>query len=264
MSIIEAILLAIIEGLTEFLPISSTAHIMMGSAFLQIPSTPFVKFYTVCIQLGAILSVLVIYYKRFLKSMDFYFKILVGFLPAALAGVLLGDYIDAWLENLEGVAAALIAGGFVFLFADRWFVKSDINNEKELSYQESFKVGIFQCLALFPGVSRSGASILGGRALGLSPSFSAEFSFFLAVPTMFGATVKKSYDLIKEGVVLSDKEIQLLTIGNMVSFLVAWLAIKSFLSLLSRFGFRPFGYYRILLGLVLLVLFAMGMSPTLS
>jgi undecaprenyl-diphosphatase len=152
----------------------------------------------------------------------------------------------------------------VFLFADRWFMVSEINNEKELTYLKSFKVGIFQCLALFPGVSRSGASILGGRALGLSKSFSAEFSFFLAVPTMFGATMKKSYDLIKEGVLLTNKEIQLLTIGNAVSFLVAWFAIKSFLSLLSRYGFKPFGYYRILVGLVLLVLFALGMSPTLS
>ncbi|MCX8080243.1 MAG: undecaprenyl-diphosphate phosphatase [Bacteroidia bacterium] len=264
MNLIEAVLLAITEGLTEFLPVSSTAHIMMGSAFLQIQSTPFVKFYTVCIQLGAIFSVCVMYYKRFFKTFDFYLKLFVAFLPSAVAGVLLGDYIDAWLENLLGVAIALIAGGIIFLFADKWFKKQNIFHEKELTLIQSLKVGFFQCLALFPGVSRSGATILGGRALGLSTSFSAEFSFFLAVPTMLGATVKKSYDLMKEGVILENEEVKILLMGNLVSFLIAWLAIKSFLSLLNKFGFKPFGYYRIIVGAILLLLFALGMKPTLS
>lgn len=264
MTVTDALLLAAVEGLTEFLPVSSTAHIMIGSALLQIPSTSFLKFYTVCVQLGAIGSVVLLYYKRFMKSVDFYAKLLVAFIPSAAMGVLLGDWIDAWLENLLGVSVTLVAGGIVFLYADRWFRKSHIANENQMGFMDAWKVGLFQCLALFPGVSRSGATILGGRALGFSRSFSAEFSFFLAVPTMLGATVKKGYDLWKEGIILGEKEFQILLTGNLVAFLVAWVAIKSFLFLLEKYGFKPFGYYRIVLGALLLVLFALGINPELS
>jgi undecaprenyl-diphosphatase len=258
MSLMEAILLAIIEGLTEFLPVSSTAHIMLGTAFLDISSTPFVKFYTVCIQLGAILSVVVMYFKRFIKSVDFYLKLFVAFLPSAVAGLWLGDYIDAALENLWGITVFLIAGGIIFLKADEWFKHSHIHHEEEMSYRSAFLAGLFQCLSLFPGVSRSGATILGARAVGFSVPYSAEFSFFLAVPTMLGATVKKSYDLWKENYLPGKEEILLLIVGNIVSFIVAWLAIRSFIQLLQKFGFKPFGYYRIAIGIVLLILFALG------
>ena len=194
MTIIQAILLAIIEGITEFLPVSSTGHMIIASSFFGIAKDDFTKLFTIVIQLGAILSVVVLYFKRFFQTLDFYFKLLAAFIPAVFLGVLLNDYIDALLENPVTVAISLLIGGLILLKVDDWFKKPDDFIEKELTYLQAIKIGFFQCLAMVPGVSRSGASIVGGMSQGLSRTTAAEFSFFLAVPTMFGATAKKCYD----------------------------------------------------------------------
>lgn len=262
MSYFEALLLAIIEGLTEFLPVSSTGHMIIGTAILGIEPTSFVKLFTVAIQLGAILSVVVLYFKRFFKSIDFYFKLLVAFIPAAVAGILLGDYIDAALENIFGVAVALFLGGVILLFADQWFKNNRMDDEKDITYARSFKIGLFQCLALFPGISRSGATIVGGMAQKLTRKNAAEFSFFLAVPTMFAATAKKLYDFYKEGLTLTQDEIGLLAFGNVIAFIVAMLAIKSFIGFLNRYGFKGFGWYRIIVGLTIIVLYFLNIPLT--
>lgn len=255
MSYFEALIIAIIEGLTEFLPISSTGHMMIGTALLGIKATPFVKLFTVAIQLGAILSVVVLYFKRFFKSVDFYFKLVIAFIPAAVFGVLLSDYIDAALENLMGVAVALFIGGIVLLFVDKWFENNRYNEEKDITYLKSLKIGLFQCLAMWPGMSRSASTIIGGMTQGLTRKNAAEFSFFLAVPTMFAATAKKLLDFYKEGITLNNQEINILLFGNVVAFVVALLAIKSFIGFLNRYGFKGFGWYRIVVGGILIILF---------
>ncbi len=260
MTYLEAFIIAVIEGLTEFLPISSTGHMMLGTAVLGIEPTPFVKLFTVAIQLGAILSVIVLYFKRFFKSVGFYYKLIAAFIPAAIAGVLLGDQIDAALENLWGVAIALLIGGVVLVFADQWFNKEEIATDEDISYKTAFKIGLCQCMALFPGVSRSGATIIGGKAFRLNKQLAAEFSFFLAVPTMFAATAKKLLDFYKEGVSLSGEELNLLVFGNVIAFLVALIGIKTLIGVLNKYGFKWFGIYRIVLGAILIILFKMGIS----
>jgi undecaprenyl-diphosphatase len=260
MTYFQALIIAIIEGLTEFLPISSTGHMMLGTAVLGIKSTPFIKLFTVAIQLGAILSVIVLYFKRFFKSMNFYYKLAIAFVPAAIAGILLGDYIDAALENLWGVAIALLLGGIVLLFADQWFNKEDIQTEEQISFITAFKIGVCQCFALFPGVSRSGATIIGGKAFKLNKQLAAEFSFFLAVPTMFAATAKKLLDFYKDGGTLTGEELKLLAFGNVVAFVVALIGIKTLIGVLNRYGFKWFGVYRIALGIILIILFKLGIS----
>lgn len=257
MTYLEALIIAIVEGLTEFLPVSSTGHMMLASALMGIKSTPFVKLFTVCIQLGAILSVVVLYFKRFFQSVNFYFKLIVAFIPAAIAGFLLGDFIDSLLESVLGVSIALFVGGIVLVFIDKWVTGSD---NHEVSYTKAFKIGLFQCLALFPGVSRSAATIIGGMTQGLSRQKAAEFSFFLAVPTMFAATAKKLLDFYQEGISLSTEELKILVFGNVVAFVVAILAIKAFIDLLSKKGFKVFGIYRLIIGGVLLLLMALGYS----
>jgi undecaprenyl-diphosphatase len=233
MTYFEAFIIAVIEGLTEFLPISSTGHMMIGSALLGIKSTPFVKLFTIAIQLGAILSVVVLYFKRFFKSIDFYKKLIVAFIPAAIFGLLLGDYIDAALENLFGVAMALFLGGIVLLFVDKWFVNNIGDKEEHITLIKSLKIGLFQCLAMWPGMSRSACTIIGGMTQGLTRKNAAEFSFFLAVPTMFAATAKKLLDFYKDGISLQSHEINLLVFGNVVAFVVALIAIKSFIGFLA-------------------------------
>ncbi|HEX8563735.1 MAG TPA: undecaprenyl-diphosphate phosphatase [Flavobacterium sp.] len=255
MNTIQAIVLAIIEGLTEFLPVSSTGHMIIASSFFGIASDDFTKLFTIVIQLGAILSVVVLYFKRFFQSVDFYFKLLVAFIPAVVLGLLLSDYVDAMLESPLTVAISLIVGGIVLLKVDDWFTDDEeIQSDQQISYGTAFKIGMFQCLAMIPGVSRSGASIVGGMAQKLSRKTAAEFSFFLAVPTMFGATAKKCYDYSKDGLVLSDAQINLLVIGNIVAFVVALLAIQSFIGYLNRNGFKIFGYYRIVAGIAILLI----------
>jgi len=255
MNYLQAFIIAVIEGLTEFLPISSTGHMMIGTAILGMEATPFVKLFTVAIQLGAILSVVVLYFKRFFKSIDFYIKLIVAFIPAAIAGLLLGDYIDMALENLMGVAMALFIGGIVLLFVDKWFKNNSLDEEKEITLPKAFKIGLFQCLALWPGMSRSASTIIGGMTQGLTRQTAAEFSFFLAVPTMFAATAKKLLDFYKDGLTLNSQEINLLVFGNIVAFVVALLAIKSFIGFLNKHGFKGFGWYRIIVGGILIVLF---------
>lgn len=187
--------------------------------------------------------------------MDFYFKLLVGFIPAVILGLLLSDFIDGLLENPITVAISLIIGGVILLKVDDWFTpKEETEVVKEISYATAFKIGMFQCLAMIPGVSRSGASIVGGMSQKLSRTTAAEFSFFLAVPTMLGATVKKCYDYYKAGFVLSDEQVNLLIIGNVVGFVVAMIAIKSFIGFLSKNGFKVFGYYRIIAGVAVLLI----------
>ena len=255
MDYLQAIILAIIEGITEFLPISSTGHMIIASSFMGISHDEFTKLFTIVIQLGTILSVVVLYFKRFFQSFDFYFKLLVAFIPAVVFGLLFSKKIDALLENPVTVAVSLLLGGIILLKVDDWFApKTEIVTQQEISYATALKIGLFQCLAMIPGVSRSGASIVGGMTQKLSRTTAAEFSFFLAVPTMLGATVKKCYDYYKDGFVLTDDQINLLIIGNVVGFIVALLAIKTFIGYLSKNGFKMFGYYRIVVGIVLLLI----------
>lgn len=259
MNLIDAIILAIIEGLTEYLPVSSTGHLIIASSFMNIETEPFTKLFTIVIQLGAILAVVALYWRRFFQSFDFYFKLLVALLPAVILGLLLSDFIDDLLESPVTVAISLIIGGFILLKVDSWFRSNEEFNENDpeantrISYMTAFKIGLFQCLAMIPGTSRSGATIVGGMAQKLNRKTAAEFSFFLAVPTMFGATAKKSYDYYKAGFELTSDQINYLIVGNIIGFIVAFIAIKSFIDYLSKRGFKLFGYYRIVFGIVLLV-----------
>src|ERR1700761_1374659 len=199
MNITQAIILAIIEGLTEFLPVSSTGHMVIASSLMGISKDDFVKLFEIVIQLGAILAVVVLYFKRFFKSINFYIKLVVGVIPAVVLGSLLKKHIDILLESPLVVAIAFVVGGVILLFVDDWFNKPTVDDEKEISHLTAFKIGVFQCLAMVPGVSRSAASIVGGMTQKLSRKAAAEFSFFLAVPTMFGATLKDLYDFYKHG-----------------------------------------------------------------
>jgi len=255
MNYLYAIILAIIEGLTEYLPISSTGHMIIVSSFMGIASDDFTKLFTIVIQLGAILAVVVLYWKRFFQSLDFYFKLFVAFLPAAVLGLLFNDLIEELLESPVTVAIMLVIGGFILLNVDKWFSATANTLEKqEVSYLTALKIGFFQVLAMIPGTSRSGATIVGGMTQKLSRKTAAEFSFFLAVPTMFGATAYKLYKYYKTGLVLSSQEINFLLIGNIIAFIVALLAIKSFINFLNKSGFKLFGYYRIILGIILLLI----------
>jgi undecaprenyl-diphosphatase len=258
MNLVQTIVLAIIEGLTEFLPVSSTGHMIIASSFMGIATDPFVKLFTIVIQLGAILSVVILYFKRFFQTLDFYFKLIIAFIPAIVFGYLLSDKIDELMESPLTVAISLVVGGVLLLFVDKWFNKPTIHTEEEISYLTAFKIGLFQCLAMIPGTSRSGASIVGGMSLKLSRKVAAEFSFFLAVPTMFAATAKKLLDFYKEGHTITSDQIQLMVVGNVIAFVVALLAIKSFIGYLNKNGFKIFGWYRIIAGLVIIALIYSG------
>ncbi|MEZ4795185.1 MAG: undecaprenyl-diphosphate phosphatase [Flavobacteriaceae bacterium] len=251
MDLLQAIVLGIIEGITEFLPVSSTGHMIVASSFFGIAHEDFTKLFTIVIQLGTIMSVVVLYFKRFFQSVNFYYKLLVGFLPAVVLGLLLNDFIDSLLENPITVAVSLIIGGVILLKVDDWFGDG---SETEISYRTALKIGFFQCLAMIPGVSRSGASIVGGMTQKLSRTVAAEFSFFLAIPTMLGATVKKSYDYYDAGFQLSSQQVTLLIVGNVVGFVVAMIAIKTFINYLQKHGFKLFGYYRIAAGVIILLI----------
>lgn len=255
MNIFEAIILAIIEGLTEFLPVSSTGHMIIGSAVMGIEEDPFVKMFNVAIQFGAILSVIVLYRRRFFKSFDFYLKLFVAFLPAAVIGFFLSDYIDMLMENVLVVAAMLVIGGIILLFVDKWFIGGEI--DFDINYREAFSIGLFQVIAMIPGVSRSAATIIGGLTQKLTRKAAAEFSFFLAVPTMFAATCYKMLQFYKD-TGFNPKDLNVLIVGNIVAFVVALLAIRSFVSYVTKHGFKVFGYYRIVVGVAIIVLYMMG------
>lgn len=254
MSVLEAIILAIIEGLTEFLPVSSTGHMIIGSSLMGINKLLITKIFTVNIQFGAILSVIVLYWRRFFQSFDFYFRLFVAFLPAAVLGLLFESYIDVLLGNVIVVAIMLLIGGIFLVFVDRWFPEEGEDSQK-VPYKKAFIIGLFQCIAMIPGVSRSAATIIGGLTQKLSRKAAAEFSFFLAVPTMFAAA---SYKLLKDYESIKMADIEVLIIGNIVAFIVAMLAIKFFISFVTKYGFKYFGYYRIVIGLLILILFFMG------
>lgn len=281
MSVIETIIIAIVEGLTEFLPVSSTGHMIIAQNLMGIESTHFVKAFTFIIQFGAILSVLVLYWKRFfqlnhapvpegtstmkrfLHKYDFYWKLFIAFIPAAVFGLLCSDAIDAMLERVEVVAVMLILGGIFMLFCDQIFNKG--SEATELTERRAFMVGLFQCISMIPGVSRSMATIVGGMSQRMTRKAAAEFSFFLAVPTMLAATMYKLYDLIKEGgLELITDNLTTLLIGNAVAFIVALLAIKFFINFVTKYGFKAFGWYRIIVGALILTLLFTGHNLTIA
>ncbi len=262
MTTYQSIIIGIVEGLTEFLPISSTAHMRITENFLGIANDDaFSKLFTIAIQLGAILSVLVLYWKKFFqfKNWSFYFKLLTAVIPALIFGKLFSEKIDIILEKPIIIAFIMIAGGVIFLFIDKMFTVHTIETEEQINYGTAFKIGLFQCLAvLFPGLSRSASTIIGGMSLKLTRAAAAEFSFFLAVPTMLAATAYKLLKFIKENDGITSHQIQQLAIGNVVAFIVALLAIKFFIGFLQKHGFKIWGYYRIIVGVVLLGLIFSG------
>lgn len=255
MTLFEAILVAIVEGITEFLPISSTGHMIITQEILGIESTDFVKAFTVNIQFGAILSVIVLYWKRFFQSWDFYFRLAVACLPLVIA-YFLEKQIDAMLGSVVIVAVAMVLGGVILIFVDRWFDRPE-NEQTHLTYKKAFFIGLIQIISVIPGVSRSAATIIGGMSQKLSRKAAAEFSFFLAVPTMFAASALK---LVENYPLITGENLNLLIVGNIVSFLVAMIAIKSFIAFLTKHGFKWFGWYRIVVGLVILVLVLAGFN----
>ena len=271
MNYLQAIILAIIEGLTEFLPVSSTGHMIIGSSVMGIAKEDFTKTFTVVIQFGAILSVVALYWRKFFptdgnwkKSFAFYRRLLLAFIPAVVFGLLFKKYIDMMLENVIVVAVSLLLGGILFLMLDKWFARAEERGSPELdSNSKAVKIGMFQVIAMIPGVSRSAATIIGGLTQGLNKKAAAEFSFFLAVPTMFAATVKDLYDLYKHGGGFQGNQIEMLIVGNIVAFFVAMLAIKSFIGFLTKNGFKLFGYYRIVVGGTILILYFLGFELTL-
>ena len=257
MTVIQAILIAIVEGITEFLPVSSTGHMIIAQSILGVESTDFVKAFTVNIQFGAILSVIVLYWKRFFQTWDFYFRLFVACLPLIIA-FLLEKQIDNMLESVMVVAVALLLGGILLIFVDSWFDRPE-NENTQLTYKKALIIGFFQIISVIPGVSRSAATIVGGMSQKLSRKAAAEFSFFLAVPTMFAAS---SLKLIENYKLITTENINLLLIGNVVSFIVAMVAIKSFIAFLTKYGFKWFGYYRIAVGLAIIILLLAGKSLT--
>jgi undecaprenyl-diphosphatase len=255
MSLLQSIIIAIVEGLTEFLPVSSTGHMILVQGFMGIKSDDFIKAFTVIIQFGAILSVLVLYWKRFLQSWNFYRKLLIAFIPAAVLGFLASDFIDSLLENVWVVAVMLIVGGVFMFFADKWFTYPE-EGEPKMTDFGAFKIGLIQCIAMIPGISRSMTTIVGGMAQKFSRKTAAEFSFFLAVPTMAAASGYKFLKLLSDDnarKLLADN-LNLLIIGNIVAFIVAMSAIRFFIEFLTRYGFKAFGYYRIIAGTLILIL----------
>ncbi|MFT2008825.1 undecaprenyl-diphosphate phosphatase [Pontibacter sp. 13R65] len=274
MSVWQAIILAIVEGLTEFLPVSSTGHMIIAATLMGINELPITKIFAVSIQFGTILSVVVLYWRRFISSFDLYKKILVAFIPAAVLGLLLEKVIDSMLESILITAIMLILGGILLVFIDKWFTHAD---KDRINYKNAFVIGFFQCIAMIPGVSRSAASIIGGLTQGINRKAAAEFSFFLAVPTMLAAaTFKFIRDMLQLEItdilyfdwpkiehsfsIISSEDIKLLLIGNVIGFLVAMFAIKSFITFLTKYGFRVFGYYRIAVGIAIIMLIAMGID----
>lgn len=260
MNTVQSIIVGIVEGLTEFIPVSSTGHMIITEKILHIPEDDFSKVFTIAIQLGAILAVVVLYWRKFFdfKNWQFYLKIAVGVIPALLLGFLFSDKIDAMLESSTTVAISLLAGGIILLFIDNVFKNPQVDKEEDVSFFNAIMIGIWQCIAMIPGVSRSAASIIGGMQQKLTRSAAAEFSFFLAVPTMLAATGYKLYNYYQDYGGFTSNEIKQLAIGNVVAFVVALLAIKFFIGFLKKHGFKIWGYYRIVVGIALLILIYTG------
>lgn len=267
MDLLKALIIAIVEGLTEYLPVSSTAHMIFTSSIFGIQEDEFVKMFQVSIQFGAILAVVALYWKKFFNfsNLNFYLKLAVAVLPALLLGYLFDDYIDAILGKPIPIAVMLVIGGIFLLFIDRLFTNQIIDDEKDISFKSAVLIGFWQCMAMMPGTSRSAASIIGGMQQKLTRKAAAEFSFFLAVPTMLAVTVysvflkkwdyqgieQKGYEMLMQG-----ENLKLFLIGNAVAFIVAVIAIRFFIGVLTRFGFKPWGWYRIVVGLVLIIYFS--------
>jgi undecaprenyl-diphosphatase len=270
MDFLQAVIIAVVEGLTEFLPVSSTGHMVITSSLLGIEKEEFTKLFEVSIQFGAILAVVVLYWKKFFdfSRWQFYIKLLVGVIPALVLGFLFSDKIDQLLESPMTVAISMLAGGIILLFIDKAFNKPTIQSDEQVSYLRSFIVGIWQTIAMIPGVSRSAASIIGGMQQKFTRNLAAEFSFFLAVPTMFAATAysvfikkwspvgetKRGYEIILE---TTDNTIAFI-LGNLMAFVVAIIAIRFFINYLKVYGFKIFGWYRIIAGIILIILLLTG------
>lgn len=265
MSVIQAIILAIIEGLTEYLPVSSTGHMIFASSYFGIEREEFTKLFQISIQFGAILAVVVLYWKKFFdfSKLHFYYKLIFAVIPALVLGKLFDDKIEAVLEHPTPIAIVLIIGGIILLFVDKYFKNPTVFSEEQISIKKAVSIGFWQCLAMMPGTSRSAASIIGGMQQGLNRETAAEFSFFLAVPTMFAATAYsvflKTYDssqLKGYQLILQDQShINLFILGNLIAFIVAVLAIKFFIGVIKKYGFTPWGWYRIIAGIILLIYF---------
>jgi undecaprenyl-diphosphatase len=269
MDFIQSIILALLEGLTEFLPVSSTAHMIFASSIFGTESDEFVKMFQVSIQFGAILAVVVLYWKKFFdfKSPQFYFKLAMAVLPALILGKLFDDKIEAVLEKPIPIAIVLIVGGIVLIFIDRFFKNPKIQKEENISTSKAIVIGFWQCLAMMPGTSRAAASIIGGMQQGLTRKLAAEFSFFLAVPTMLAVTLysvvlkdwkykgveQKGYEMITA----NQDNLTIFIFGNIIAFVVALFAIKLFIGIIDKFGFKIWGYYRIVVGLLLLIYFTL-------
>jgi undecaprenyl-diphosphatase len=257
MNLFEAIVIAIVEGITEYLPISSTGHMIITSSLMGIHTDEFTKLYEVAIQLGAILAAVVVYWQKFFdfRNWRFYLKLIIAVFPALLIGKIFSEKIDLLLESPLTVAISLLLGGIVLVFIDRFFQDHEIDEEAKITNRTAITIGLWQCLAMIPGVSRSGASIIGGMQQKLSRRLAAEFSFFLAVPTMCAAT---GYKILKGYEAFNQDSVMYLLIGNVVAFIVALLAIKFFVAYLQKYGFKAFGWYRIIVGIILLALLQAG------
>jgi undecaprenyl-diphosphatase len=260
MTTVQSIIISVVEGLTEFLPVSSTGHMIITEKLLKIDETDFIKAFTVAIQFGAILAVVVLYHKKFFnfKKWQFYIKLIAAVIPALVFGFLFSKKIDALLESSLVVAITLLVGGIVLLFIDKAFKNPVVDSEEKISYPKAVMIGLWQCVAMIPGVSRSAASIIGGMQQKLTRSAAAEFSFFLAVPTMLAATGYKLLKYYKDAGGFSSEEIKQLAVGNVVAFVVALLAIKFFIGFVKKYGFKIWGVYRIILGIILLILIWQG------
>ena len=263
----QSLILAVVEGLTEYLPVSSTGHIIIASWLLGINQEPFVKDFTVMVQFGAILAVVVVFWRRFILNVQLYPRVFLAFLPAAVIGLALKKKIESFLGDVHVVAWALLVGGILLVLTDHWVRRQNARTQalgaarakapETMSYADSVRIGFFQCLALIPGTSRSAATIWGGLFVGLSLPLATEFSFFLAVPTLTGAT---SLEVLKVWRTITPDQVQMLLVGNVVSFVVGGLTIKSFIAVVSRFGLRHFGYYRILAGGGVLLALSFGQT----
>jgi undecaprenyl-diphosphatase len=263
MTFIHALILAVIEGLTEFLPVSSTGHLIIGSSIMGLlqdeTTKEFTKFFVVSIQFGCIISVMVLYWKDFIMNFDFYLKLFIAFIPAPVFYFLFKKTIDGFLENAITVAISLVLGGVVLLFIDKLF-KVKEQEEETLTIKKALIIGLFQTISMIPGVSRSAATIIGGLSQKLTRKRAAEFSFVLAVPTIFAASVYKLYKYIDSGASFESTQVHLLVLGNVVAFLVGVVAIKYFIGYLTKYGFKIFGYYRIAIGFTILLLHFLGIK----
>ncbi|WP_268033162.1 undecaprenyl-diphosphate phosphatase [Algoriphagus sp. PAP.12] len=252
MTLFQSIIIAIVEGLTEFLPVSSTGHMILASAAMGIHDDEFVKTFEVFIQLGAILAIALMYIKRFFRGLQIYYKLFAAFVPTAIVGLLAYDIIKGYLFNPVVVSISLIIGGVILILIDKKVVskESELAEVEDISYKNAFFIGLFQCLSMVPGTSRAAATIIGGVFNGLDKKQATEFSFLLAVPTMMAAG---GYDLIKSDLAFTQAQIMMLAVGSLVAFISAWVAVKLFLKYVSKNGFTAFGWYRIVIGILFLI-----------